>query len=36
MSDMQVARVKNKWKANFKDGLVHINGRDYLFTKCSG
>lgn len=32
----KVARVKNKWKATFKDGLVHINGRDYLFTKCMG
>lgn len=32
----KVARVKNKWKTVFKDGMIHINGRDYLFTKCQG
>ncbi|EIW67514.1 hypothetical protein TREMEDRAFT_64096 [Tremella mesenterica DSM 1558] len=32
----KVQRVKNKWKTVFKDGLVHINGRDYLFTRCTG
>ncbi|KAI0029470.1 transcription factor IIA, alpha/beta subunit [Vararia minispora EC-137] len=32
----KVARVKNKWKCVLKDGMVHINGRDYLFSKCSG
>ena len=34
--DDQVQRVKNKWKTTFKDGMIHINGRDYLFAKCSG
>jgi transcription initiation factor TFIIA large subunit len=32
----KVARVKNKWKCVLKDGMVHINGRDYLFSKCNG
>ncbi|WWD18718.1 hypothetical protein CI109_103172 [Kwoniella shandongensis] len=32
----KVQRVKNKWKTVFKDGMIHINGRDYLFGKCNG
>lgn len=32
----QVARVKNKWKCILKDGMIHINGKDYLFAKCTG
>jgi len=32
----KVARVKNKWKCTLKDGVVHINGKDYLFAKCTG
>ena len=32
----QVQRVKNKWKTVFKDGMIHVNGRDYLFAKCNG
>ncbi|KAF9462455.1 transcription factor IIA, alpha/beta subunit-domain-containing protein [Collybia nuda] len=32
----KVARVKNKWKCTLKDGMIHINGRDYLFAKCTG
>ncbi|KAF8635197.1 hypothetical protein AX17_003973 [Amanita inopinata Kibby_2008] len=32
----RVARVKNKWKCILKDGMIHINGRDYLFAKCTG
>ena len=32
----QVARVKNKWKCVLKDGMIHINGKDYLFAKCTG
>jgi len=32
----KVQRVKNKWKTTFKDGMIHINGRDYLFAKCTG
>lgn len=32
----KVARVKNKWKCILKDGMIHINGKDYLFQKCTG
>jgi len=32
----KVARVKNKWKCTLKDGMIHVNGRDYLFSKCTG
>lgn len=32
----QVQRVKNKWKTVFKDGMIHLNGKDYLFAKCNG
>lgn len=32
----KVARVKNKWKCVLKDGMVHVNGKDYLFAKCNG
>jgi len=32
----KVARVKNKWKCVLKDGVIHINGKDYLFSKCTG
>ncbi|KAG6375706.1 transcription factor IIA alpha beta subunit [Boletus reticuloceps] len=32
----KVGRVKNKWKCILKDGMIHINGKDYLFAKCTG
>ncbi|KAK4054263.1 transcription factor IIA subunit alpha [Microbotryomycetes sp. JL201] len=32
----KVQRVKNKWKVTLKDGLVSVNGKDYLFAKCNG
>ena len=35
-ADIQVQRVKNKWKTVFKDGMIHVNGKDYLFAKCNG
>ena len=31
-----MARVKNKWKCILKDGMIHVNGKDYLFAKCTG
>ncbi|KAF5355254.1 hypothetical protein D9758_006021 [Tetrapyrgos nigripes] len=31
-----VTRVKNKWRCTFKDGIIHVNGKDYLFAKCNG
>jgi Transcription factor IIA, alpha/beta subunit len=36
MNECKVARVKNKWKCILKDGMIHINGKDYLFAKCTG
>ncbi|KAK9449157.1 transcription factor IIA, alpha/beta subunit [Limtongia smithiae] len=32
----KVQRTKNKWKCVLKDGVVNVNGRDYLFGKGSG
>ncbi|KAK9416491.1 putative Transcription factor IIA, alpha/beta subunit [Seiridium unicorne] len=32
----KVQRVKNKWKCVLKDGVLSVNGRDYVFHKASG
>ncbi|KAJ7126698.1 transcription factor IIA, alpha/beta subunit, partial [Mycena epipterygia] len=32
----KVARVKSKWKCVLKDGMIHTNGKDYLFQRCTG
>lgn len=32
----KVNRVKQKWKCNFKDGIMHVNGKDYLFHRATG
>ncbi|KAI8824139.1 transcription factor IIA, alpha/beta subunit-domain-containing protein [Fimicolochytrium jonesii] len=32
----KVNRVKNKWKCALKDGIVTVDGRDYLFNKANG
>uniref|UniRef100_A0A0K0E3L5 Transcription initiation factor IIA subunit 1 n=1 Tax=Strongyloides stercoralis TaxID=6248 RepID=A0A0K0E3L5_STRER len=32
----KVSRTRTKWKFNLKDGIMHINGKDYCFQKCSG
>lgn len=32
----QVQRVKNKWKVVFRDGLVRVGGKEYLFSRCQG
>jgi len=32
----KVTRTKNKWKCQLKDGIVSVNGRDYLFQKGNG
>ncbi|KAG0041355.1 transcription factor IIA subunit alpha [Gryganskiella cystojenkinii] len=32
----KVTRTKNKWKCVLKDGIMLINGRDYLFHKATG
>lgn len=32
----KVQRVKNKWKCTLKDGIVTVNGKDYVFHKANG
>eukprot|EP00126_Sphaerothecum_destruens_P010979 Sdes_comp20836_c0_seq13m17494 len=32
----KVSRTKSRWKTNLKDGIMHINNRDYLFRKAVG
>ncbi len=32
----KVTRVKNKRKCNLKDGIMLLNGREYLFHKATG
>ncbi|CAJ0946206.1 unnamed protein product, partial [Mesorhabditis belari] len=32
----KVGRNRQNWKFNLKDGIMHINGRDYCFQKCTG
>ena len=32
---VQVTRVRNKWKVMLKDGVMSINGRDYIFKKAA-
>ncbi|KAK9480309.1 transcription factor IIA, alpha/beta subunit [Lipomyces japonicus] len=32
----KVQRTKNKWKCVLKDGVVNVNGKDYLFGKGNG
>ncbi len=32
----KVSRTKNRWKCQLKDGIITIDGRDYLFHRASG
>ena len=32
----RVARTRNKWKFVFKDGIMHLNGKDHVFVRSSG
>jgi len=32
----KVSHSKNKWKLQLKDGIMHIEGRDYVFSKAVG
>eukprot|EP00741_Cyanophora_paradoxa_P005343 tig00000880_g5182.t1 len=32
----KVARTKNKWKVQLREGIMHLNGRDYIFAKANG
>ncbi|XP_048340584.1 transcription initiation factor IIA subunit 1 [Sphaerodactylus townsendi] len=31
-----IHRSKNKWKFHLKDGIMNLNGRDYVFSKAIG
>uniref|UniRef100_A0AC34FQS1 Uncharacterized protein n=1 Tax=Panagrolaimus sp. ES5 TaxID=591445 RepID=A0AC34FQS1_9BILA len=32
----KVNRARNKWKFTLKDGIMHLEGKDYCFQKCTG
>lgn len=32
----KVHRVKSKWKCSFKDAILQINGKEYIFEKVTG
>ena len=32
----KVQRTKNKWKCTLKDGVVNVDGKDYVFHKATG
>lgn len=36
LSTPQIHRSKNKWKFHLKDGIMNLNGRDYVFSKAIG
>jgi len=31
----KVHRVRNKWKCIFKDAILHINGKEYVFDRVN-
>ena len=36
LNNFQVHRVRNKWKCTFKDAILNINGKEYIFDKVTG
>jgi len=32
----KVSRTKTRWKCQLKAGIMHVNGRDYIFNKATG
>lgn len=32
----RVQRVRNRWKCSLKDGIMNIDGKDYVFQKANG
>ena len=32
----KVTRSRNKWKTVLKEGIASIDGKDYVFAKCTG
>ncbi|ORZ32478.1 transcription factor IIA, alpha/beta subunit [Catenaria anguillulae PL171] len=32
----KVNRTKNKWKCTMREGIIHVNGKDYAFSRLTG
>ncbi|KAL1492634.1 hypothetical protein ABEB36_010865 [Hypothenemus hampei] len=32
----KITRARNRWKFHFKDGIMNLNGEDYVFQKANG
>ncbi|KAL8622985.1 hypothetical protein ACOMHN_027106 [Nucella lapillus] len=32
----KINRIKNKWKFNLKDGIMNLNGKDFVFQRATG
>lgn len=32
----KISRTRNKWKFIFKDGIMNLNGKDYVFQRANG
>jgi len=32
----KIQRVRNKWRFSLKDGIMNLNGKDYVFQKATG
>lgn len=32
----QITRSRNKWKFHLKDGIMNLDGKDYIFQKAGG
>ncbi len=32
----KIARVRNKWRFHLRDGIMNLNGRDYVFQRATG
>lgn len=32
----KITRARNKWKFQLKDGIMNLNGRDYVFQRATG
>ena len=32
----KITRTRNKWKFHLKDGIMNLNGKDYVFQKATG
>merc|ERR1711997_107130 len=32
----KITRARNKWKFHLKDGIMNLNGKDYVFARANG